>query len=207
VKRPSPIEVLLLLLILAGIGAHALTVQDPRQRNFVFAPNMAEAPYYQSQDPNPFFADGKQLQRLPAGTIARGAEPYHTGDALLDRTTEWRKLSKAQQTAWDAVRPPWDFDKLKVRDKAAVLARGQAVFTTFCVVCHGPTGNGDGAAAKRGVSPPTKYSDERVRGMTDGHLMRSITFGRGNMAAYASQVEREDRWKVIRYIRSLMQTP
>jgi mono/diheme cytochrome c family protein len=43
--------------------------------------------------------------------------------------------------------------------------------------------------------------------MRDGQMFHVISMGQGNMAAYASQVERQDRWKVIGYLRTLQTAP
>jgi mono/diheme cytochrome c family protein len=56
---------------------------------------------------------------------------------------------------------------------------------------------------KQGVPPPPSLLAERALRMADGQMYHIITFGQGNMAAYASQVEREDRWRVINYVREL----
>jgi mono/diheme cytochrome c family protein len=42
--------------------------------------------------------------------------------------------------------------------------------------------------------------------MRDGQMFHLISMGQGNMASYASQVGRQDRWKVIRYLRTLQTT-
>jgi mono/diheme cytochrome c family protein len=86
---------------------------------------------------------------------------------------------------------------------AAAVERGRAVFASFCAVCHGAGGNGDGPVTRRGVPPPPSLFGENAMGMSDGRMYHIITSGQGNMAAYASQVERLDRWRIIRYIRSL----
>ena len=39
--------------------------------------------------------------------------------------------------------------------------------------------------------------------MKDGQLFHILTHGQNNMASYASQLSREDRWNVIVYVRSL----
>jgi mono/diheme cytochrome c family protein len=39
--------------------------------------------------------------------------------------------------------------------------------------------------------------------MKDGQIFHVLNFGQGNMSSYASQISREDRWKVILYVRSL----
>ncbi len=206
-SRVSPVEALLVLLIALGIGAHFALHEDPGQRNYVFAPDMYETPAYESQDPNPHFADGKTLQAPAPGTIARGYMPLYEGDVILDTTTPWKELGAAQKRAWDEHTPPWDFATLDDAGKAAVLARGQHVYETFCATCHGGSGKGDGLVTKRGVPPPKSFSDPEIAKYSDGHMFRSVSFGSGNMAAYESQVEREDRWKAIRYIRSLQQAP
>jgi mono/diheme cytochrome c family protein len=208
-SRLSPIEGLLVLGILVCAGAHfVLGAGDASKRNLVFAPNMYENPGYESQDPNPNFADGKTLQRPVAGTIARGSLPLHQGELTLDITTVlWREMSPEQQEAWDAYGPPWDEGRLDDATKAAYDARGRFVYETFCLVCHGAGGKGDGTVTQRGVPPPKSFQDPDIVKLTDGRMFRSVTLGKANMPAYASQVEREDRWKAIRYIRSLQQAP
>jgi len=34
-------------------------------------------------------------------------------------------------------------------------------------------------------------------------MFHLLSFGQGNMASYAAQISREDRWKVILYVREL----
>lgn len=204
----SPIQALLVLGIVLAAAAHLALAPDPQQRNFVYAPEMSIARGYEAQDPNPNFADGKTLQRPPEGTIAQGFPPLAVGEVLLDVAEEdWTKLSPEQQQAWDRLRPPWGGLELDAAAQGALLRRGAIVFTTWCVPCHGPTGAGDGLSVKRGVPPPPAYTTEDIKVLSDGHMFRSITRGKGNMASYASQVSREDRWKAIRYIRTLQGAP
>ena len=59
--------------------------------------------------------------------------------------------------------------------------------------------------AKLGVPPPPSLLGESALQMADGRMYHIITFGQGNMAAYAAQVERDDRWRVISYVRQLQQ--
>lgn len=42
--------------------------------------------------------------------------------------------------------------------------------------------------------------------MKDGQLFHILTYGQGNMPSYATQLSREDRWRVIVHVRSLQQT-
>lgn len=211
-SRLSPLEVLLVAGLLAAVGLWCLLGADPTRRNVVYAPtmrfDMAESPGYESQDPNPNFPDGKTLQRPPPGTIARGHPPLAVAGTILDTVTQpWNELSAPQRAAWNALQAPWDWAALGDPARAAVLRRGQAVYETFCIVCHGPRGAGDGPVTKRGVPPPKPFTDPAVLPLSDGRMFRSVSYGQANMPAYRSQVEREDRWKVIRYIRTLQQAP
>lgn len=65
------------------------------------------------------------------------------------------------------------------------------------------TGLGDGPVTKRGVPPPPSLLTENVINMKDGQLYFIISHGKGNMASYRSQVQRNDRWKVIQFLRTM----
>jgi mono/diheme cytochrome c family protein len=43
--------------------------------------------------------------------------------------------------------------------------------------------------------------------MSDGTMFHSITYGKGLMGSYASQVTRAQRWMIIKYIRNEFQKP
>jgi mono/diheme cytochrome c family protein len=43
--------------------------------------------------------------------------------------------------------------------------------------------------------------------MTDGTMFHSLTYGKNNMGSYASQLSREQRWMIIKYIRTLQPKP
>ena len=45
--------------------------------------------------------------------------------------------------------------------------------------------------------------DPRLVEMSDGELFYVITHGRNLMGPYASQVEVEDRWAIVAYVRAL----
>ena len=85
------------------------------------------------------------------------------------------------------------------------MARGARVYATFCVPCHGVSGKGDGLVALRGFPPPASLMAEKAVNMEDGQMFHVLSFGQGNMASYAAQIPREDRWKVILYVRSLQE--
>lgn len=86
----------------------------------------------------------------------------------------------------------------------SVLARGQAAYITYCSVCHGPQGHGDGPIVGAGKFPPlvTNLTSPGTVGRSDGYLYAIQKVGRGLMPAYR-RMHASDRWAVVHYIRQL----
>jgi mono/diheme cytochrome c family protein len=87
----------------------------------------------------------------------------------------------------------------------AVLKRGQHFYDTYCIVCHGKRGEGDGNIIPKFPRPPSLQSD-KVRQWSDGRIYHVITMGQNVMPSYASQIEPKDRWAIIHYIRVLQRS-
>jgi mono/diheme cytochrome c family protein len=83
-----------------------------------------------------------------------------------------------------------------------VIEQGEKVAKVNCVTCHGAKGKGDGVAAAALNPKPADWTSSRVQGETDGALFWKISNGRGPMPPWKHLPE-NDRWAVIRYIRSL----
>ena len=83
-----------------------------------------------------------------------------------------------------------------------MLEQGRRQYETFCAVCHGPSGDGDGPLVPLIPNPPA-YSSARVRAMPPGRLFHVITFGSGRMPAYASQIPAADRWSIVAHVQWL----
>lgn len=125
-----------------------------------------------------------------AGTVARGDElPTHlTNDS-------------AGLKAADALTNP-----LKASANAASLKEAERLYLVNCGICHGPALDGNGPLYKGGEGPypakPQVLNDAQAAKWTDGHIFHVITFGKGQMGSYASQLRPEQRWMVVNYIRS-----
>lgn len=85
-------------------------------------------------------------------------------------------------------------------DPAATLVQGDTLYHTFCAVCHGSAGAGDGTVR---VGAPSLLTD-KARAYSDGYLYGMIRYGRGVMPRYGDKVYRhEDRWAIVNYVRKL----
>ena len=178
----------LLVVALAGlIGAHWLILPDPSQRNYEFFPNMVESYARDAQSPPPLLDDGTVLDfRPPAGSVARGHLPF-----------EYPATPEGALLAGQELQNPF------ATDDAEAVARGAIVYSNFCAVCHGGAGHGDGPVTRKGVPPPPSLLLEHALEMAAGQMYHVITTGQANMASYASQIERADRWRAILHVRRL----
>lgn len=181
---------LTLLAALGGVLGLALALSPDRRRpNFEFLPDMAHQPHFRATEMNPYFPDGATLRAPVEGTVARGHLPLAYGASPQEAVR-----------AGEELRSP-----ILEADRSAALARGEVLWRRFCVPCHGSEGGGDGPVVLRGVPPPPSLHTHKARHMADGQLFHILTFGQGNMPAYASQLTREDRWRVILFVRSLQE--
>ena len=171
------------LLVGAGLAAAACTAGG-NQRSWEYMPDMVHSVAYDTFAPNPVTRDGKTLQRPAPHTIPRGFLPYHYAATPEDAERAGRELP-----------PPFAFDA-RARDEGRVL------FETFCVVCHGVRGDGDGPLVPKIPNPPA-YSSERVRAMPPGRIFHVMTVGSGRMPSYASQISPAERWKIAAYVQTL----
>lgn len=83
----------------------------------------------------------------------------------------------------------------------ASLETGRAYYDTFCAVCHGRTGRGDGPLTKRFPAIPA-IATEQVAGYTDPYVFALISKGRGLMPEY-SRIPATARWDIVNYARTL----
>ena len=56
---------------------------------------------------------------------------------------------------------------------------------------------------RRGFKQPTSFHDERLRQQPVGYFYGVISNGFGDMSSYASQIQPEDRWAIVAYLRTL----
>lgn len=84
----------------------------------------------------------------------------------------------------------------------AILDEGEVLYSRFCSICHGPNGQGDGKVGEVIKGVPA-YNVGRVKDLPEGHIFHVITNGKGRMGSYASQLNMEERWKIVRYIQVL----
>ena len=169
--------------------------------------DMQDQPRYKAYKQSDFFSDGKAMRDLPEGTVARGNlradKAFYTGkkenaDSNIQVETTTNEAGNTLVSSF-----PNDVTEFPVPITKELVDRGEQRYKIFCIVCHGPVGNGDGMIVRRGYAQPPTYNDDRLRNAPVGHFFDVMTNGWGKMSSYASQVSPADRWAIIAYIRTL----
>lgn len=147
--------------------------------------DMHDQPVAEAYEASSFFADGVVNRQFPEGTVARGQ--------LRDDTVFYAGLTPEDALVTEF---PLPID-------GELLERGRGRFDIYCAPCHGRTGDGLGMIVRRGFKQPTSFHDERLRQQPVGYFYGVISNGFGDMSSYAAQLEPEDRWAVVAYLKTL----
>ncbi len=174
------------ILVLAALAGGALlaacnTGEHHRKPGRIYMPDMYESRAYEFY--NPRLASMKPVD----GTVKRGEVlPYHL---------------KAEDTAQA------NLTKNPIHIGKAELEEGKRLFNIYCGICHGTALDGNGPLYKGGDGPYPAAPANLVSGpkssYTEGRLFHVMTYGFNVMGSYASQLDREQRWKVAAYIHSM----
>ncbi len=83
-----------------------------------------------------------------------------------------------------------------------IVGEGKHLYLGFCGPCHGAAGNGQGKVGMvyKGVA---NFQGAAYKNLPEGHIYHVITHGKGRMWAHKSQLNPEERWKVVRYVQKL----
>ena len=160
--------------------------QPGEQPGSEYMPDMARGPAYKAFAPNRATRNGITLQRPVAGTIARGYHPFHYAKSEAEAERAGRELTNP------------------FHQRSDVIAKGKVLYETYCLVCHGAEGKGDGPIASK-IPPPPSYKSDRLLGFLPGRIFHVLTLGSNKMPSYAAQLSAEDRWLIITYVRAVLQ--
>ncbi len=168
-----------ILLLAATMTMSACGYLKHSQPYYTYAPDMHYGAGLKAQEA------GSMRQPAP-GTIPRGFRPY--------------AITTMEQAKMHLNPLP--------RNKENLM-EGKALYNTFCIVCHGKFGEGDGLVSSlkdwpRPLYPrPPSLQSEKVRDMKDGEVFHVISMGQNLMPSYAEKLNEEERWQIAHYIRAL----
>ncbi len=84
-----------------------------------------------------------------------------------------------------------------------VITRGRLAYGYFCIMCHGQNLDGNGTVGQSFAPLATDLRGAYVQDQSDGLLFYKISLGYKRHPSLASTVSSEDRWAILRYLKSL----
>lgn len=156
-------------------------------------PDMDRQPKLRPQTASQFsaFADGRTSRGVPVGTV-----PQRNG---FSENAYW------EDNAFNTGKEGAAFVEANPLPVTAnLLERGQQRFTIYCQPCHGAQADSTGGITKKlGMTSVANLMDPRIIKLNDGEIFNTITYGKTTMMGYASQINPEDRWAIVAYVRAL----
>jgi mono/diheme cytochrome c family protein len=143
--------------------------------------HMHEQPKLNAFQESAFFADGRGMRPAVAGTVARGhlppafATPEEAGTLLSNPLPLTQPIAE----------------------------RGHKVFGDHCAICHGLVGDGVPLLSRAYGGKPGNFLSNEIRARPDGHYFGVLMLGKNAMFSYAADLDQDDRWAVVHYIRIL----
>lgn len=130
------------------------------------------------------------MKRQRYASVHAGAKPQK-GQKLLT----YNIAPDDYETAGKMLKNP-----LPVNDD--IVSQGKHLYTGFCAPCHGAEGNGMGKVGKvyKGVA---NFQAGAYANLPEGHIYHVITHGKGRMWPHKTQINPEERWKIVRYVQKL----
>lgn len=171
--------------------------KDPNSPGVEYMPDMYRSPSYETYGENPLFEDGLAAREPVEGTMSRGEFPNE--DNLLNALPyPYPNTPEGYESAGADLKNPFPTSD-------ETIAEGKVIYEKMCMHCHGEEGKGNGSLIQTEKFPPPPSYSGPLRELPEGKMFHTITYGKGLMGSHASQVTKEERWKVIQYIQTLQQ--
>jgi mono/diheme cytochrome c family protein len=186
----------LIITFLAAIVVLTSCSDVKRTPGSIYMPDMAYSRAYETYaDHSNLEAKGIHYDNRPvAGTIARGQEmPFPFAKDKAGDTTNYY----ASRSVLNPI------DTLTAKE----ATEAERLYLINCGICHGAKLNGNGPLYKDGngpypAKPATLVGDAKYENMPAGQMFYSVAYGKNLMGSYASQLNKHQRWMVIKYIKN-----
>jgi mono/diheme cytochrome c family protein len=155
---------------------------------------------------------------MPDMAYSRAVETYSSTEGLKQKGIHYTALPVAGTIARGDMlfQYPYKNDSLGYIASASVTnplpkldakqyLEAARLYLVNCGICHGEKLDGNGPLWKDGNGPypaaPKNLMGDDMKAMKEGTMFHSVTYGKGQMGSYASQLSTEQRWMVIHYIK------
>ena len=158
---------------------------NDKKPNYQYFPNMYEPVSYETYGAYSVFPDEQEAMVPPDNTVPRGYTPYD-----YENSTAGLERAKAELNS------PYEVTEEN-------LATGAQLYTLYCAVCHGDTGDGQGILVKREKFLGIPSYADAGRNIVMGGIYHVQTYGLNAMGSYASQVSEKERWQIAMHVMNL----
>lgn len=158
-------------------------IKDESQGSWLSNREDGKGEFFNSNVYNP---NGMNMREPVANTVSRNKQGY-----LPYRL----KAFELEQAA---------LAKNPVESSEEVLKRGEVLFLQYCSACHGQKGMGDGKVGEV-IGGVANLTGGAYVNLPEGHIFHVITKGKGRMGAHGSQIPEESRWKIVHYVKQVIQ--
>lgn len=179
-----------LIIILSSVAmvAGIQSCSSKREPGKIYMPDMAYSRAYEAYAANDLASQDINYVPYPVeGTIRRGdLLPY-----TLPNDSNGYKMSASVPN------PLPDLSNEQMKE-------AERLYNINCGICHGAKMDAQGPLSTGGKVPAVaNLTLAQYVQMPEGTMFHSITYGKGNMGSYASQLSREQRWQVIKYVKAV----
>lgn len=182
------VQIILIAITTAAIMIGCKKVKRSPGRTYM--PDMAYSRAYETYHTSPEEMDQKGIHytaKPVEGTIARGD--------MFAYTLKNDSIGYVQSSS---VNNPLNADSIN-------MVEAERLYLVNCGICHGAKLDGNGPLWNDGNGPypaaPKNLLGDDMKAMAEGTMFHSVTYGKGQMGSYASQLNTKQRWEVIAYIK------
>lgn len=182
--------------VIKGFAAFAVLValtgcvSDPLSPGLEYMPDMYRTQAYKAYTVNPNFGDSTSA-RLPVnGTIPRDGMYTNYVPYEYPNTIEGYEAAGANL-------------KNPIPATPQVIEEGKYLFNLYCSHCHGEKGDGQGQLVTAGKFGGVPSYQGQLKDLPEGKMYHTLMYGKNMMGSHASQLNRKERWSVVRYVQVL----
>ena len=175
-------------MMVISAGLFTIGCSSKRDPGKIYMPDMAYSRAYEAYAANVLAEKNINYNPSPVeGTIRRGdLFPY-----LLPNDSNGYKMSATVQNPLPAL-------------NEADMKEAGRLYNIYCGICHGAKMDAQGPLGTGGKIPAiANLTLQQYVDMPEGTMFHSITYGKGNMGSYASQLSRKQRWEVVHYVKAM----
>jgi mono/diheme cytochrome c family protein len=160
-----------------------ISCNDKRTPQVQYMPDMYVSVPYDANGVDGIKGEPVNLEPV-AGTIPRGGHPAYD----IPNTNEGYEKAKSELE-----------NPLEASEEN--LENGKAMYTIYCISCHGSKGDGNGYLSE--VEKFTGIPNYKDRDISAGSIYHVIMYGKNLMGSHASQLTYKERWQIVHYVEKL----